>query len=374
MAAKNDIDITIGGKTFTLSGVESEAYLREVASYLNEKLRNFSDDAAYWKLPNDMRNVMLQLNLADDYFKERSRVEELAGQVQDLESHRDRALQELDEMQKAAQESSSRIIALESDAATLRDKAQRAAAAENSASKRFGAEKSRADKLAEELEALRKSKAESDKAVERLRKELAQTRETMQGELNRTKTGLEQQLAASEAQRKKEVQDLQSSHRQEMNARNANSAKALKDRESSLQRELADTKKDLTGQLEAARAEAETLQKSLNTASEENKKLKSQLDIALLNGENIKKKLASVEKNFADKLAANTEQYRLETQNAREELEKTREDLALLQEQENNRLQAAARVRGTMQELVQQYGRFGQSLEEAAGQLRALEE
>ena len=101
MAAKNDIDITIGGKTFTLSGVESEAYLREVASYLNEKLRNFSDDAAYWKLPNDMRNVMLQLNLADDYFKERSRVEELAGQVQDLESHRDRALQELDEMQNA---------------------------------------------------------------------------------------------------------------------------------------------------------------------------------------------------------------------------------------------------------------------------------
>ena len=374
MAAKNDIDITIGGKTFTLSGVESEAYLREVASYLNEKLRNFSDDAAYWKLPNDMRNVMLQLNLADDYFKERSRVEELAGQVQDLESHRDRALQELDEMQKAAQESSSRIIALESDAATLRDKAQRAAAAENSASKRFGAEKSRADKLAEELEALRKSKAESDKAVERLRKELAQTRETMQGELNRTKTGLEQQLAASEAQRKKEVQDLQSSHRQEMNARNADSAKALKDRESSLQRELADTKKDLTGKLEAARAEAETLQKSLNTASEENKKLKSQLDIALLNGENIKKKLASVEKNFADKLAANTEQYRLETQNAREELEKTREDLTVLQEQENSRLQAAARVRSTMQELVQQYGRFGQSLEEAAGQLRTLEE
>ena len=144
MAAKNDIDITIGGKTFTLSGVESEAYLREVASYLNEKLRNFSDDAAYWKLPNDMRNVMLQLNLADDYFKERSRVEELAGQVQDLESHRDRALQELDEMQKAAQESSSRIIALESDAATLRDKAQRAAAAENSVPRQSVSEQRRA--------------------------------------------------------------------------------------------------------------------------------------------------------------------------------------------------------------------------------------
>lgn len=373
MAAKNDIDITIGGKTFTLSGVESEAYLREVASYLNAKLKDFSDDAAYWKLPNDMRNVMLQLNLADDYFKERSRAQELEDQVQELGEHRDQALQELEEMQAAAQASASRISVLEADAAGLRDKAQRAAAAENSANKRFGAEKSRADKLTEELEALRRSKAESDKAVERLRKELAQTRETMQGELNRTKTGLEQQLAASEAQRKKEVQDLQSSHRQEMNARNADSAKALKDRESSLQRELADTRNRLSGQLDTAKAEAENLRKSLNTAAEENKKLKSQLDIALLNGENVRKKLAALEKSFADKLAADTEQYRLEAQNARDELEKTREDLTVLQEQENTRLQAAARMRSTMQELVQQYGRFGQSLEEASEQMRTLQ-
>ena len=91
MAAKNDIDITIGGKTYTLSGVESEAYLREVAAYLNEKLKGFSDDASYWRLPNDMRSIMLQLNLADDYFKERSRVEELEAKVQELTSHRDRA-------------------------------------------------------------------------------------------------------------------------------------------------------------------------------------------------------------------------------------------------------------------------------------------
>jgi cell division protein ZapA len=319
MAAKNDIDITIGGKTLTLSGVESEAYLREVASYLNEKLKNFSDDAAYWKLPNDMRNVMLQLNLADDYFKEKSRVKELEEEVQELESHRDRALQELDEMHGAVQQSASRISALETDAAGLRDQAQRAAAAENSAAKRFGAEKSRADKLTEELGALRKSKAESDKAVERFRKELAQTRETMQGELTRTRNGLEKQLAD-------------------------------------------------------AKAEVNALQKSLNTTAEENKKLKAQLDAARQSGESVKKKLASVEKNFADKLAADTEQYRMQTQSARDELEKTREELTLVQEQENARLQAAARMRSTMQELVQQYGRFGQSLEEAAVQLRSLEE
>ena len=85
MKSKNDIDITIGGKTFTLSGVESEDYLREVAAYLNEKIRGFSDDASYWRLPNDMRNVMLQLNLADDFFKEHSRAAALEAQVQELE-------------------------------------------------------------------------------------------------------------------------------------------------------------------------------------------------------------------------------------------------------------------------------------------------
>ena len=46
MGVKNDIDITIGGKTFTLSGVESEEYLREVAAYLNTKIREFSEDSA----------------------------------------------------------------------------------------------------------------------------------------------------------------------------------------------------------------------------------------------------------------------------------------------------------------------------------------
>ena len=36
-------------------------------------------------------------------------------------------------------------------------------------------------------------------------------------------------------------------------------------------------------------------------------------------------------------------------------------------------MQAAARVRDTMQEIVSQYGRFGKSLEEAVDQMRALE-
>ena len=396
MGVKNDIDITIGGKTFTLSGVESEEYLREVAVYLNTKIKEFSEDSSYWRLPNDLRNVMLQFNLADDYFKEHSRVSALESRVQDLEEQGSRSAREIEELRAAAQESGARIKTLESDADGLRDQVKKASAAENSASKRFGAEKGRADRLTEELEALRRSKAEADKAVQRLRQELAQTRESLQSELNKTRTDLEQKLSASESQRKKEVQDLEnlrqkearelheqrqrevqgirSKHEKELKESAMTSARTLKEREEALQRELTDTRDQLTRQLQETKTESAGRQEALEKAEEEIKKLRSQCDIAKLNEENTRKKLTALQADFKDKLAADTLQYREQAEQAKQELEKTQDELINLQETEDKRLRAAAKVRGTMQELMQQYGRFGQSLEEAAEQMRSLEE
>lgn len=417
MKAKNDIDITIGGKTFTLSGVESEDYLREVAAYLNEKIRGFSDDASYWRLPNDMRNVMLQLNLADDFFKEHSRAAALEAQVQELEEQRDQVGSELEDVRKSAQEAASRITELEADAEGLRDRVQRAAAAENSATKRFGAEKSRAGKLEEELEALRRSKAESDKAVQRLREELAKTREDLSKELSRTKADLEQKLSDSEARRKKEVGDLQQlrkketaelqelrkkevreqqdlrekevkdlqaqrqqevqeilgRHEKEIRDKEASSAQALREREDSLQQELAETRKDLSQKLEARKKEVKQLREKLTKAEELVKNLSAGLETSRRGEEETNKKLSALEKEFDDRLKAGTEVYITRAREAERELAGTQEDLAVLQEKENERMQAAARVRDTMQELVAQYGRFGKSLEEAAEQMRALE-
>ena len=396
MGVKNDIDITIGGKTFTLSGVESEEYLREVAAYLNTKIKEFSEDSSYWRLPNDLRNVMLQFNLADDYFKEHSRVSALEARVQDLEEQGSRSAREIEELRAAARESGARIKTLESDADGLRDQVKKASAAENSASKRFGAEKGRAERLTEELEALRRSKAEADKAVQRLRQELAQTRESLQSELNKTRKDLEQKLSASESQRKKEVQDLEnlrqkearelheqrqrevqgirSKHEKELKESAMTSARTLKEREEALQRELTDTRDQLTRQLQETKTESAGRQEALEKAEEEIKKLRSQCDIAKLNEENTRKKLNALQADFKDRLAADTLQYREQAEQAKQELEKTQDELISLQETEDKRLRAAAKVRGTMQELMQQYGRFGQSLEEAAEQMRSLEE
>ena len=87
MASKNDIRVTIGGRTYTLSGYESEAYLKEVAAYLNEKIAEIRNDKSLNDLPFEMRNVLLQLNIADDYFKARDEVAMLRRQAAETEAY-----------------------------------------------------------------------------------------------------------------------------------------------------------------------------------------------------------------------------------------------------------------------------------------------
>ena len=42
MNTKNSTEVAIGGKLFTLCGHEDEEYLQRVASYLNNKLNEYS--------------------------------------------------------------------------------------------------------------------------------------------------------------------------------------------------------------------------------------------------------------------------------------------------------------------------------------------
>ncbi|MEF9941086.1 MAG: cell division protein ZapA [Lachnospiraceae bacterium] len=68
-ASKNCTEVLIGGKVFTLSGFESEEYLQKVSTYLNHKINECSSSESYRKQNADTRNVLLAINIADDYFK-----------------------------------------------------------------------------------------------------------------------------------------------------------------------------------------------------------------------------------------------------------------------------------------------------------------
>jgi len=69
MTNKTDTQVIIGGKVLTMSGYESEEYLQKVAMYINTKLSEVEAIEGFSRQPLDMQNLLLQLNIADDYFK-----------------------------------------------------------------------------------------------------------------------------------------------------------------------------------------------------------------------------------------------------------------------------------------------------------------
>ena len=88
MAVKTDTEVLIGGKVFTLSGYESEDYLQKVASYLNSKIADYNKDENFKRLSIDTQSVLIELNIADDYFKAKKQIElleeEIAGREKEM--------------------------------------------------------------------------------------------------------------------------------------------------------------------------------------------------------------------------------------------------------------------------------------------------
>ncbi len=67
VAEKNKVEVRIGGKDYTLVGVESEEYLQKVALYIDKKMNEIM--RVNNKLSTSMASVLSAVNVADDYFK-----------------------------------------------------------------------------------------------------------------------------------------------------------------------------------------------------------------------------------------------------------------------------------------------------------------
>ena len=77
MSAKTNAEVVIDGKVYTLSGYEEPEYLQKVAAFINSKINEIDAMEGAKNLPANMKSVMIQLNLADDYFKAKAQVEKL---------------------------------------------------------------------------------------------------------------------------------------------------------------------------------------------------------------------------------------------------------------------------------------------------------
>ena len=82
MAAKTHSEVIIGGKVLTHCWYESEEYLQKVASYINNKLAEYGKVDSFRRQPADMQNILMQLNIADDYFKAKKQIHSLEDEIE----------------------------------------------------------------------------------------------------------------------------------------------------------------------------------------------------------------------------------------------------------------------------------------------------
>ena len=129
MASKNKTEVLIDGKIYTLSGYESEEYLQRVATYINNKLAELKKLDGYARLSQELKSILLELNVADDYFKAKNQVEmveeELAQKDQELYDLKhelistqiklEDAAKELEALKEQATEYQKQIVKLETE-------------------------------------------------------------------------------------------------------------------------------------------------------------------------------------------------------------------------------------------------------------------
>ncbi|WOO36391.1 cell division protein ZapA [Anaerocolumna sp. AGMB13020] len=77
MNKMNNIEVIINNKKYTLRGYESEEYLQKVASYINNKNSDFKKQDFYKLLDSEMKSILMEINIADDYFKVREQAKEI---------------------------------------------------------------------------------------------------------------------------------------------------------------------------------------------------------------------------------------------------------------------------------------------------------
>ena len=125
----HDTEVIMNNKRYTLAGYESEEYLQKVAFYINSKHNEFKNRDAYKFLDTDLRSILIQINIADDYHKAKDKIKEIevdseskSKEIFDLkhelisvQSKLSTANKEIDELQKELNETQKRVFRLETE-------------------------------------------------------------------------------------------------------------------------------------------------------------------------------------------------------------------------------------------------------------------
>lgn len=125
----HDIEVIINNKRYTLSGYESEEYLQKIASYINNKHAEFRNKDAYKFLDSELKNILMQINIADDYYKTKNKIKELDTEIEaksneifdlkheliSVQTKLEAAQKEAEELKRDLYEAQKNIIRLETE-------------------------------------------------------------------------------------------------------------------------------------------------------------------------------------------------------------------------------------------------------------------
>ena len=135
MKTRTDIEVIIDNKRYTLCGYESEEYLQKVASYINGKYAELKkQDNAYRMMDAEMKGILMQINLVDDYFKLKKQLDEaeningkqkneifnLKNEIVALKNRMEEAEREKELLLKENIEEQKKVVRLETELESLR--------------------------------------------------------------------------------------------------------------------------------------------------------------------------------------------------------------------------------------------------------------
>ena len=129
MNTKNDVEVIINGKQYTLSGYESSEYLQKIANHINDKIAEFKEQDGYLRLDTEMKNILLAINLSDEYYKAlkdsndiKKENEEMEKEIFDIkhemltmQSGLDKANEQIKKLAEERQAAKDQVIRLETE-------------------------------------------------------------------------------------------------------------------------------------------------------------------------------------------------------------------------------------------------------------------
>lgn len=119
---KNFTEVVIDGKIYRLGGYESEEYLHQVASYINNKITELKGLDGYHRLSAAMKSIMVDLNVADDYYKAKKQADRLEAALSEKDRELYEAKHDLVNAELRSEQSAKKAEELQKEADELRER------------------------------------------------------------------------------------------------------------------------------------------------------------------------------------------------------------------------------------------------------------